>query len=492
MSQIQDDQGGIDRNVPGKSKHKLTIISESERQKKFQESEQPGSTNIAPIIELLNSMIDKAIATRGISDIHIRNEQFYFRVDGRLWPVNFNREDFDFGDKSNEKIFREVINRIKIVSELNIAERRRPQEGIIYAFIEERKDGIEEIIVPLSEKQAMDIIKNGGKIFKDPKTGLVFPIVEDDGETIEIEVQIRVSVIPGIKGESIVMRILDPRNYLQTLGELGHSSPVQDFASKLETDNSRRKMVVAAGPTGSGKTTTMYSLVNMLIDPSKNLVTVEDPVECLIQGAHQIPVRDFLGLGFAELFEATLRHDPDIILVGEMRNLKTAEVAFTAALSGRLVLTTLHADNCFLALERLLSLGVDPTQISYNLRGIISQRLVRMRCNHCEIKYNPPPYILKKLFRNKHVPFLDFYRDNDEGCEECRGVGFQGRMVVSEVLELDDRIGEMLVKKASIKDIEMYAKRNGMLTMRDDSISKLKYTTPDEILRCVPFEKRTA
>ncbi len=385
-------------------------------------------TEEAPIIRLLNALLMEAVKERA-SDIHIEPYEdgidVRFRVDGILRKL-----------LSPPKIIQEaLISRIKIMSELDIAEKRLPQDGRIRLLI-------------------------GGK-----------------------DIDIRVSIIPTSLGERAVLRLLDRRVGILTLEMIGlEGSTLNTFNSALSRQNG---IILVTGPTGSGKTTTLYASLLKLNTEERNIITVEDPVEYQLKGIGQIQVNPKIGLTFASGLRSILRQDPDIMMVGEIRDVETAEIAVHASLTGHLVLSTLHTNDAPGAITRLLDMGIEPFLAASSLLGILAQRLVRVICPHCRESYTPSSEetaYLKTGGKNNNPPSL-LYRGR--GCDKCMGKGYSGRTGIFELLKINPVVRSMIVERKDAQTIKSAATSTGFKTMRDDAITKIinGITTIEEVLR---------
>lgn len=382
----------------------------------------------APIIRAVNAIILKAIEERA-SDIHIeperRSVRVRYRIDGILHEV-MNLPRF---------LHPPLISRIKIMADMNIAERRLPQDGRI-------------------------------------------PITTRDGKDYDL----RVSCIPTIIGEKIVMRILDRQNPLVGLHKLGFFPDT--FAQIERLISYPYGIILSTGPTGSGKTTTQYSVLNRLNTTEVNIITIEDPVEYQLNGIYQVQVNTKAGLLFSNALRYFLRHDPDIMMIGEIRDLETAEIAIEASLTGHLVLSTLHTNDAPTAVTRLMDMGVEPFLISASLIGVLAQRLIRTLCPHCKEPYKPPVEGLRRLgLSPEEVEDVTFYRGR--GCEYCMHTGYYGRSGIFELMVLNEEIAELIVRRASISEIREAAKSAGMRTLMEDGLRKAMagITTIEEVLR---------
>nr|WP_297356174.1 ATPase, T2SS/T4P/T4SS family [uncultured Caldimonas sp.] len=378
-----------------------------------------------PAIRLVNAILLEGLRLRA-SDIHIQPRSKYvvirYRIDGVLAdkiqiPLNLHPS---------------VVSRIKVMAELDIAERRRPQDG--------------RITVRSSLRTA----------------------------------DLRISTLPTLNGEKIVMRVLDREGAPQSIDVLGLS----DINRKrlLHAIAKPQGLILATGPTGSGKTTTLYALLQHEATPEKNYITVEDPVEAFVDMAGQVPVRERLGLNFATVLRAILRQDPDVILLGEIRDGETAEVALHAAMTGHLVLSTLHTNSAVATVARLLDLGIKPFLLASALEAIVAQRLVRRICPHCREDAPASPTVLAQLGPLFTEPGLKTYRGR--GCRRCSH-GYAGRVGLHEVLLLDEDLRDAIFEGASVKRLCALARERGMLTLLDDGREKVHagHTTPDELLR---------
>jgi len=380
----------------------------------------------ASVIKLVNELLIEAL-DQGASDVHIEPQEngliIRYRVDGvlRIQPV----------PESISHFFAAIVTRLKIMSKLNIAEKRVPQDGRIK-------------------------LKVSGR-----------------------EIDVRVSIIPMIYGEGVVLRLLDKGRMVFNLANVGMPP---DLAKTFhELIGMPHGILLVTGPTGSGKSTTLYSALNEIKDPAIKIITVEDPVEYHMPGISQIQVHPKVGLTFAAGLRSILRHDPDVILIGEIRDGETAESAIQASLTGHLVFSTLHTNDAPGAFTRLVDMGVEPYLVASTVEGVLAQRLVRVLCKHCREKYHPEPGSLPVDFPDQNPEFL--YRA--VGCRECRNSGFAGRRAIFELLRTDPEIGRMCVARASAGTIRDYALKKGMLTLRQSGFSRVLdgTTSLDEVLR---------
>ncbi len=381
--------------------------------------------HLAPTIQLTNNIFDKAVMLRA-SDIHIEPRQndfrIRFRVDGLLTEAM----------KLPKWAQNPLVSRIKILAKLDISERRLPQDGAMRVMVDNR------------------------------------------------EVDLRVSTLPTLYGEKVVIRILDQSKMLFGLDQIGFlERDVQTIKNMIKK---RKGMILVTGPTGSGKTTTLYAVINQLKAETSNLTTIEDPVEYTIGGINQVQINSEIGFTFAAALRSILRQDPNVIFVGEIRDLETAEVAFRAALTGHLVLSTLHTNDAAATITRLIDIGVPRYIVSSAVVGIVAQRLVRRVCEKCT---SPPaanePYLYpvseeEPLFQKK-------------GCGVCGGTGFLGRIGIFEVLTLSTKLKELISSGAT--DQELRSAASGMATMEEDGFEKVRrgWTTAEEVIRVIEKEE---
>ncbi len=377
----------------------------------------------APIIKFLNTIIENAILYNA-SDIHIEPDEkemrVRFRVDGMLREIM----------RTNIDMLSAVISRIKIMASLNIAENRIPQDGRINFKVKQHV------------------------------------------------IDIRVSTIPTILGEKIVMRLLDKSNFSMDLEKIGLEN---DELIKLKRMiSSPYGIIMVSGPTGSGKTTTLYSILNILNDVSKNIITIEDPVEYNLKGVNQMQVNTKIGFDFASGLRSILRQDPDIILVGEIRDNETAQISIRSALTGHLVLSTIHTNNAVGTIGRLLDMGIKPFLISSTLAGVVAQRLVRKICPNCAQEYMSDEREMRILGLKEPVKLK-----RGTGCSLCNNTGYRGRIGIFEILEIDNDIKNIIDTDYTENKIEKLAVDKGMSTLRKSCISKVLngITTVEEMLR---------
>ncbi|MFP4104923.1 MAG: type II secretion system ATPase GspE [Phycisphaerae bacterium] len=380
----------------------------------------------ASVIKLVNEIFLEAVNERA-SDIHIepyeKGLSIRYRIDGVLHEASVPSQIHRFQAA--------IISRIKIMASLNIAEKRLPQDGRIN-------------------------LRVGGK-----------------------EYDVRVSVIPMLFGEGIVMRVLDKTSVAFTLPELG--MPEDTFGTFRELIKRPHGIILVTGPTGSGKTTTLYAALSAIVSGRIKVITVEDPVEYHLDGVNQIQVQSKIGMTFARGLRAILRHDPDVVMIGEIRDLETAEAAIQAALTGHLVFSTLHTNDACSAVTRLLDMGIEPFLVSSTLEASMAQRLVRTVCPDCKEPYKPDPETLPADFN--YQPGQTLYRG--AGCRKCRGTGYRGRSGVFELMTVDEPVRQRIVERSSASRIVEVARENGMRLLREDGWVKVRngITTPEEVVR---------
>ncbi|MFU2158564.1 GspE/PulE family protein [Caldisericum sp. AR60] len=381
----------------------------------------------APVVRLVNSIISQAIV-EGASDIHVEPMEDSVRVRYRIDGILHEKQ------RLPKKIQAGVIARFKIISNMDIAERRIPQDGRISLKFEGRP------------------------------------------------VDFRVSSLPSIFGEKIVLRILDKTSAIKPLEQLGFSEENLKKFEKIITQP--YGMILISGPTGSGKTTTLYSILNRLNTPTKNIITVEDPVEYQLKGINQVQVNEKAGLTFANALRSILRQDPNIILIGEIRDKETAQIAIEAALTGHLVLSTIHTNDSASIPTRLIDMGIEPFLVASSLIGATAQRLVRKICPKCKESFIPSKDVLEHLGFEVHEG-VNFYKGT--GCDFCNNTGYKGRISISEILPITPEIQRLILKRASSKEILAEAKRLGMKTLLDDALMKAAegITTLEEVMRVV-------
>ena len=378
-----------------------------------------------PVVKIANLLLVDAIK-RKASDLFIEPWEKILRVRCR---VDGLLEEMQSPPKAMSAA---LVSRFKVMSQLDIAERRMPQDGRFKIKVQSR------------------------------------------------EVDIRVSVLPTCYGEKVCLRVLDKKTQMQSLAQLGFTSKA--LASLKNCVLKPHGMILVTGPTGSGKTTTLYSVLKFLDSPEKNITTVEDPVEYQASGINQVNVRDSIGLTFPTALRSILRQDPDIILIGEIRDLVTMDIAIKAALTGHLVLSTLHTNDTTSAVIRILNMGVEPFLITSSVLLISAQRLVRHLCQECRMVFHPDAEILKRLDLgpNKKPTFF-----RPAGCSKCRMTGYSGRTVISEVLMMTSKIRALIMKTTKAEEIKQAARQEGMTTLRQSGIEKALNgeTSLDEVFR---------
>ena len=383
-----------------------------------------GAAEEAPIIKLVNTLISKAVQKRA-SDIHVEpgenGLQIRYRLDGVLCDEMVLPKDLQAG----------ITSRLKIMADMDIAERRIPQDGRIQVRVGEK------------------------------------------------EVDIRVSTLPVVFGEKIVMRLLDKQGILLSLEDLGLAT--NTLAKFQQVIRRPYGLILVVGPTGSGKTTTLYGALNQINSTEKNIVTIEDPVEYRVNRVNQVQVNAKAGVIFATGLKAILRQDPDILMIGEIRDRETASIAVQAAMTGHLVFSTLHTNDAPSAVARLIDMGVEPFLIASSLTAVVAQRLVRKVCSRCKKDYTPDPELLRGLgLEGKGQSFL-----HGQGCEECRNTGYSGRIGLFEILVMDEPLRHLTVSRASAADLRSQAQKAGFIQLRQDGLQKAaqKLTTLEEVLR---------
>ena len=403
----------------------VTVLKEEER-----EAELSALTagEEAPIISLVNLMILRAVKENA-SDIHIESFgdetlQVRYRIDGILHDVMSLPRQLRLA----------VISRIKIMSDLDIAERRLPQDGRIQVNV--------------------------------------------GGRTINI----RVSILPTVNGEGAVLRILDPSSILLELNSLGFSQDIlPKFTSLIKKPNG---IILVTGPTGSGKSTTLYTTLNILNSTEKKIMTIEDPVEYRLKGINQVQAKPKIGLTFAAGLRSFLRQDPDIMLVGEIRDKETAEVAVQAALTGHLVLSTLHTNDAPSSVIRLIDMGIEPFLISSSVIGVIAQRLVRRICPRCK-KETKLTSDLAKILEEYNMDSKKIILNKGEGCPYCKETGYKGRIAIFELMIITDTIRDLISSNITSGKLRETAIKEGMCQLKEDGLKKVceGVTTIDEVLR---------
>lgn len=378
----------------------------------------------ASVIKLVNEIIIEAVQERA-SDIHIEpfehSLSIRYRIDGVLQEASVPQQMHRFAAA--------IISRIKILANLNIAERRIPQDGRIKFQV-------------------------GGR-----------------------QIDVRVSVIPMLFGEGVVMRLLDKQNVLFTMQQLGMDDEMHDqFRALIDRPHG---IFLVTGPTGAGKTTTLYAALNAIVGPGIKVLTVEDPVEYHLAGVNQIPVNHQVGMTFEKGLRAILRHDPDVVMIGEIRDLETARAATQAAMTGHLVLSTLHTNDASSAAMRLIDMGVEPFLVCSTLIGAMAQRLVRRVCPKCKTEYTPTERLPKDFKLDPGAKLI-----KGTGCQHCRNTGYRGRSGVYELMTMNDEIAAKIMERAPTPEVVKAARANGMRLLREDGWMKVNrgITTIDEVV----------
>ena len=379
----------------------------------------------APVVRIVSRLITKAVEARA-SDIHIepfeQTLRVRYRIDGALRDA----------EAPPPQLGAAIISRIKIMARLDIAERRLPQDGRIKVAVR-------------------------GK-----------------------DIDLRVATIPAMHGEAVVLRVLDRSSVTLDFIALGFEAEALElYREALARPNG---IILVTGPTGSGKTTTLYTSLIELNTPDRKILTVEDPIEYQLHGINQVQIKPQIGLSFAAILRSMLRHDPDVIMVGEIRDLETAQIAIQAALTGHLVLSTLHTNNAAGTLTRLLDMGVEDYLMTSTLNAIVAQRLVRQLCRHCREAYAPLPELLEQLGLDPRQE-IAFWRPT--GCARCAGTGYYGRISINEVLVMSDPVRRQLLQHAEATELQRTALAAGMRVMFQDGMGKVLagMTTVEEVLR---------
>jgi type II secretory ATPase GspE/PulE/Tfp pilus assembly ATPase PilB-like protein len=380
----------------------------------------------APVVRLVDTILLEAVNRRA-SDVHIEAfEQdvcIRYRIDGRCYLVAQPPKSLAFA----------IASRLKVLSNLDVAESRLPQDGRILLTVNGR------------------------------------------------QIDLRVSTLPTIYGESIVLRVLDKGSLDKSLAELGMDERTQETIEQIITRP--HGLLLVTGPTGAGKTTTLYACLTKLNTPEAKLITTEDPVEYDINGLVQVAVNTKIDLTFATCLRSILRHDPDVIMVGEIRDRETAQIAVQAALTGHLVFSTLHTNDAPGAITRLLDMGLEPFLITSTVTGVLAQRLVRSLCPQCRTPYEATPEDLAALRLTASELTQPLMKPG--GCEACQGIGFKGRNGVFELLVMSEALAPLILERASVTELRAKARAEGMRTLREDGIAKARagVTTVEEMIR---------
>jgi len=431
---------GINRYYPlGGTKQ---MIEELEEEKDFEEAvdfEQVEEKDIlgmaaeAPIIKLVNHILFQAVK-RGASDIHIepfeKELTVRYRIDGVMYNVM----------NPPKRVQSALTSRIKIMAGMNIAEKRLPQD--------------ERIEIKVGDRS----------------------------------IDIRVSVLPVVFGERVVMRLLDKTRTFANLEELGFSE--RDFDLLKKSISRPNGIIFVTGPTGSGKTTTLYSILGRISNPEVNIITVEDPVEYQMTGIGQVQVKEKIGMTFAAALRSILRQDPDIVMIGETRDQETAQIAIQAALTGHLVLSTLHTNSAPATITRLLDMGVEPYLIASSVVAACAQRLVRRLCDKCKQAYKPGPGLLESIgLTQAQADKMTFYKA--VGCPECNNAGFKGRLAVFEIMKMTNSIAKLTIEHADTTRLRAQAQQDGMTLLLEDGVRKIAQglTTIEEVLSVATLQE---
>lgn len=410
---------------------KLELIKSKEEIEETDSTKLLKSVDDAPVVQITNMLLGKAVSLKA-SDILIEpmedSLRVRYRIDGTLT---------EFESSPPKSMHQAIVSRLKVMSQLNIAERRLPQDGRFKITMDNR------------------------------------------------DVDFRISVVPSRLGEKVAIRLLDKTQVLLDIDRLGMHTETLERLKKCAMHP--HGMILVCGPTGCGKTTTLYSILKYVDSPEKNIVTVEDPVEYVLEGINQVSVRHDIGLTFASSLRSILRQDPDVIMVGEIRDFETVDIAIKSALTGHLLLATLHTNTACGSIVRLVNMGVEPFLIASSLLCVVAQRLVRHLCANCKQPYEASEKMLSSIhslsIAKSLKPKAVFYKAS--GCKVCRGSGYKGRIAIAEILVLDPEITKLIVSRASDERLKEYAKGAGMLTLREDGLSKVfaGLTTLDEVMK---------
>jgi len=400
----------------------------------FEDKDIMEMANEAPVIKLVNHIFVRAV-NENASDIHIESFEkelrIRYRIDGEMYQKEL----------PPKRLSAAIVSRIKIMANLNIAEKRLPQDGRIQ-------------------------IKIGDK-----------------------PVELRVSVLPCNFGERVTMRIVDKSKQTFKLENFGMTK--EDLTMLTNIITRPNGIILVTGPTGSGKTSTLYAILNKLNQPNVNIITVEDPVEQTTTGVNQVQVYDKIGLTFAAALRSILRQDPDIVLIGEIRDPETAQIAAQASLTGHLVLSTLHTNDAPSTITRLIDMGVEPYLIASTVICVMAQRLVRRLCDKCKTKFTPDKELLSRLgLSEKDSSNITFY--NAVGCEDCLKTGYKGRLPIFEIMLINDEIRKLIVAQANASEIKHMAEKYNFKTLLDDGVRRIKdgITTIEEVLTVAYAEEK--
>ena len=418
-------EGDATETAPDEADHGVGLEEDAERLKDL--------ASEAPVIRLVNQIIGRAVETHA-SDIHIEPFEDRLRVRYRYDGVLHE------ADSPTVRLAPAIISRIKIMSKLDIAERRLPQDGRIKLAVR------------------------------------------------GTDIDFRVSTIPSLYGEKVVLRVLDRSSVVFDYEKLGlPANVVRDWTRALELPNG---ILLVTGPTGSGKTTTLYTGLTTINNPTRNIVTVEDPIEYQLNGINQIQTKPNIGLTFATLLRSILRQDPDVIMVGEVRDLETAQIAVQAALTGHLVLSTLHTNSAAATITRLRDMGLEDYLLTAVLRGVLAQRLVRRLCDACKRETDAPAELVERFELRARVPSGPLTLWHPVGCAQCRSTGYKGRQAIAEFLQPTPEIEHLIFSKADQNEIERAAIAAGMVTMFQAGVDAALAgtTTIEEVVRSIRAE----
>ncbi len=381
--------------------------------------------DMSPVVRLVNFILFRSIGDRA-SDIHVEPDDHVLRVrhriDGELRELM----------RPPTGMHAAIVSRLKVMADLDISERRKPQDGRFRVRLETRA------------------------------------------------VDVRMSTLPTVQGEKVVLRIMDRGNMRITLSNLGighqRLQAIHDLIHRPDG------IILVAGPTGSGKTTTLYAALEEINEPGKNICTVENPVEYNLRGVNQVQANQKGGLGFPDALRSLLRQDPDVLMVGEIRDAETATIAVQASLTGHLVLATLHTNDAVSAVTRLINMGIEPYLIGAALRGVLSQRLVRCLCPTCREPYNPPQALRRRI---GSLPEGQYYQPR--GCDACKGTGYSGRIGIYELLVVSDDFADLVSRNPTLGDLRRAAQQQGLMSLLNDGLRKASegITSLDELLRVV-------
>ncbi|MDW7673454.1 MAG: GspE/PulE family protein, partial [Bacillota bacterium] len=388
----------------------------------------------APIVKAVNAIIQQAVQEKA-SDIHIEPAETKVRVRCRIDGIL--QELISLPKQTHGPL----VSRIKILASMDIAEKRLPQDGRIQ-------------------------IKAGSQ-----------------------QIDLRISTMPTIYGEKVVIRLLDKSNALFTISQLGMQPEVQQVFENILKQT--YGIILVTGPTGSGKTTTLYASINQLNDSEKNIITIEDPVEYVLSGINQVQVNQKVGMTFASGLRSILRQDPDIIMLGEIRDVETAEIAIRAATTGHVVLSTLHTNDAAGTVTRLIDMGIEPFMVASSLVGVVSQRLVRKICLECKTSYKLPPFDPWRIYLEAdHNEEITLYKGR--GCGSCNNTGYKGRIAIQEVMPINNNLRTLITNKRSQAEIKEEAISQGVYTLKNDGVKKALagITTLSEVMRVVYNEEK--